>query len=477
MDETVNPADLKLLTRFLDTSKKGMISFADIMEFITDYSEESKYPEPEDIIIAIATKLINSEKKTMKEYIENLNIGVTEFIPVSVFVDTIMKPFEVSRKDSYYLYGVMKDANNKNRVNAATLINTVEDRRVEIIKSQEAAPSGTLSPQPEQTPNKSQEVSKQEISKQEIVDTGDLNRPLAAAVLDLYNILFSADSTRRMNEKTVFKLFDTDENSYLSKAEFIRGLKKLKLNFTPEQVNEIIEFADKDKSGTISLSEFLEMVKLARSNVVTKKIEDEVKNPEELYLHAITKLKNFVDKSKETFVRYDYKFLQNDEKNEGVLSIPLFEDSLRNLRVGLSEEEIQIITLKADKNKDGVINYEEFIEYLETLSIKELPEALANLKKKEVKKAEEKPVAIGDHVREVVPEILQNVKTLCEKTNFGLYDKAPRTFERLAGEIETPYEDFVINPDKHFGRVDVKTKKYKATIVTSRKAAVFSYFL
>eukprot|EP01022_Parablepharisma_sp_SALTPOND_P033931 TRINITY_DN8_c0_g1_i1.p3 TRINITY_DN8_c0_g1~~TRINITY_DN8_c0_g1_i1.p3 ORF type:complete len:989 (-),score=126.44 TRINITY_DN8_c0_g1_i1:6417-9383(-) len=453
------------LSKFLDKQKKGLVSFVTIMEYIKDYSEISKYPNVEDMRKDIAMKLLDKEGKSMKEYVEEIGVGVGENIPVRVFVEKIVTPFGIQKRDAYYLYDQLREG-TQTRLNAATLINQIEEKRGDLMNEQNLA----------LLPEDVYEDIKSEPENEVVTDTGDFSKPLADSVLELYNLIFAEDAKKRMSEVAVFRVFDTDANGYLSKAEFRNGLAKLKLKFTSEQINEIIEFADKDKNGNISMAEFMEMVKISRARITTQKANKVSaglgKTPEELYNIAITKVKKYAEMCKENIINFDYKFQCYDDANEGVLTMDQFGTALRELRIGLSEEEIKLISHKADLNKDGVINYEEFINYLNELNIQELPKALANKQKKTMKSV----IVPTEKVTPPTQKLLDNIKLLKEKTNFYKFDATPVPIDKVVGNIDTPYPDFEIIPEKHFTKFDSTTGKYKATILNSQKAAILWQF-
>ena len=50
---------------------------------------------------------------------------------------------------------------------------------------------------------------------------------------------------------------DADGNGHVTVDEFLRGLKRLDLLLTPEQIKTLLAAVDADASGTIELDEFL----------------------------------------------------------------------------------------------------------------------------------------------------------------------------------------------------------------------------
>ena len=80
-----------------------------------------------------------------------------------------------------------------------------------------------------------------------------------AALTYMANHLIGEEELKQLNK--AFKQLDVDNNGKLSKEELIQGYNKcegiLKGKLTVEQLEEIFEAADADKSGEIDYSEWL----------------------------------------------------------------------------------------------------------------------------------------------------------------------------------------------------------------------------
>ena len=57
---------------------------------------------------------------------------------------------------------------------------------------------------------------------------------------------------------------DTDHSQSLSTAEFRQALKDMKVPISDEHLKELTRVIDKDKSGTIELSEFKDVFRLRK---------------------------------------------------------------------------------------------------------------------------------------------------------------------------------------------------------------------
>ena len=292
-------------------------------------------------------------------------------------------------------------------------------------------------------------------------------RSLPVAVIELYNLLFSPTAKRRMNEKMVFKILDTDANGVVTKQEFVKGIEKLKVKFTPEQVAEIFDFADTSQSGSIYIEEFMEMIQIARERIVaqetSKLIESSGKTSEEIYMEALGKIRLFAVSGKNLILNYDYKVQYKEDLERAVVPKTIFENSLRDLHIGLSEQEIKLVSYMADRNKDEMLDEEEFKTYLENIHIYELPSAFKRVSAPKP----EKPIEKGP-----TPELIKNIELLRSHTNFGNIANPNMSTQMLAELIETPYPCFELDPKLHFEKIDKTTGKYKMTVVKSRKAAL-----
>ena len=116
---------------------------------------------------------------------------------------------------------------------------------------------------------------------------------------------------------------------------------------------------------------------------------------------------------------------------------------------------------EADLNKNGVIDYGEFISYLNKIDIKESPKSATKLMQR------------TDKVKVPTEEMQENIKFLKEKTNLDQFNGSKMPIEKVVGMIETPYERFKLE-EEYFMKKD-DNGKYKATILHSLKATLLWY--
>ncbi len=133
--------------------------------------------------------------------------------------------------------------------------------------------------------------------------------------------------------KQVFDLFDKDKSGSISISELERLFKALGANPTKDEMKVIMQEADKNKSGFIDFEEFLGLL-ATRTRKLTK---------EEELLEA---------------------FKIFDKNNDGFISAQELRDVLTTFGEKLSEEDADIFIKEADVNKDGKLNYNEFVKTL-----------------------------------------------------------------------------------------------------------------
>jgi Ca2+-binding EF-hand superfamily protein len=81
-----------------------------------------------------------------------------------------------------------------------------------------------------------------------------------SAFLDIFG--FGGDSTSETSLQSIFEAFDTTGSGAFGPEEFEKVAASVGEHFSSAEVDQIIQYADKDRDGTISFEEFV--------NVVTK---------------------------------------------------------------------------------------------------------------------------------------------------------------------------------------------------------------
>ncbi|KAE8675721.1 Calcium-dependent protein kinase 3 [Hibiscus syriacus] len=127
--------------------------------------------------------------------------------------------------------------------------------------------------------------------------------------------------------KEMFKSMDTDNSGTITFEELKAGLPKLGTKLSESEVRQLMEAADVDGNGTIDYIEFItatmHMNKMEREDLYTA-------------------------------------FQYFDEDNSGFTTMEELEQALRKYNVG-DEKTIKDIITEVDTDRDGRINYDEFV--------------------------------------------------------------------------------------------------------------------
>ncbi|XP_064597396.1 calmodulin-A-like [Liolophura sinensis] len=136
--------------------------------------------------------------------------------------------------------------------------------------------------------------------------------------------------------KEAFKMFDKNGDGVISITELGTVLRALGQNPTNKNLEEMIKQADITQNGVIDFNEFTRLVSV-------KGLKSQEEEKEEL--------------------RLAFKIFDRDNSNF-IDSAELAEVMKRLGEEGLTPKEIDEMIKVADKNKDGKINYNEFVELL-----------------------------------------------------------------------------------------------------------------
>ena len=135
--------------------------------------------------------------------------------------------------------------------------------------------------------------------------------------------------------RDAFNLFDKDGSGTITTNEFIKVLKNLGQKVSKEEAAKITEDLDSDKSGEVEFEEFV-------SYMIKLKGDEELSEEEE------------VIRAFEVF----------DANGDGHITCNEFSYILCNLGDDrFSKEECNDIFKEADLNKDGKLNYKEFVDF------------------------------------------------------------------------------------------------------------------
>ncbi|TRY96643.1 hypothetical protein DNTS_024260 [Danionella cerebrum] len=150
--------------------------------------------------------------------------------------------------------------------------------------------------------------------------------------------------------KAAFDMFDTDGGGDISTKELGTVMRMLGQNPTREELDAIIEEVDEDGSGTIDFEEFLVMM-------VQQLKEDQAGKSEEELSECFRIFDKYVPYITELLIKNQDGFIDREE----------FGDILHATGEPVTEEDIDELMSDADTNKDGKIDFDEFLKMMENV--------------------------------------------------------------------------------------------------------------
>ena len=133
--------------------------------------------------------------------------------------------------------------------------------------------------------------------------------------------------------RSAFELFDKDNSGNIDVNELRDAMKALGIYLKKDEVKEMMRNVDKDGSGSIELDEFMALM--------AEKISE--RNPEEELRKA---------------------FRIFDDDDNGKISFDNLKKVAGELNEAVSDAELRDMIREADRNGDGEVDIEEFIEVM-----------------------------------------------------------------------------------------------------------------
>jgi len=150
-----------------------------------------------------------------------------------------------------------------------------------------------------------------------------------------------ADSDANMSEeqiaelKQAFNEFDVDGGGTINTKELGYAMRAMGMNPTEAELLDLINEYDTDGSGMIEFGEFC--------NMMSDKMNAD---------------------NDEDMIRMAFRVLDKD--GSGTISAKAFKHLMTHIGDKLTDEEVEEMINEADKDGDGVLNYEEFVTMLTT---------------------------------------------------------------------------------------------------------------
>lgn len=133
--------------------------------------------------------------------------------------------------------------------------------------------------------------------------------------------------------KEAFALFDKDGDGTITYQELAHVMRGLGQNPTEEEVKNMIDEVDSDGNGSIEFAEFLLLIS---NKLRTEDIQDEMNDAFKVF----------------------------DKNGDGVLTPTELREMLEKFGEKMKQEDIDEFIRTADKDGDGRIDYEEFVNIL-----------------------------------------------------------------------------------------------------------------
>jgi Ca2+-binding protein (EF-Hand superfamily) len=142
---------------------------------------------------------------------------------------------------------------------------------------------------------------------------------------------FTEDQKKEFKE--AFSLFDTDKDGFITSKELGDLMKKLGLNPTEAELQDMINEIDYDGSGTIDFEEFISLIS---RKMKEPGIENELMEAFKIF----------------------------DQDGTGMITTNAFKKIIRDLSDKLTDTEIEDMLAEADPDADGYIKFEDLIKIM-----------------------------------------------------------------------------------------------------------------
>lgn len=161
------------------------------------------------------------------------------------------------------------------------------------------------------------------------------NRYLTQVMIYLANKL----DEKFTNLQQAFKFFDTDGDGCVVKSEFCAAVEKMKLSLSVKDIEMVYEYLDKDKNGKINFTEFMQF---ERGSIIQDRIFIS-----RVSMAIMRKIEDRFDGD----IREAFKAFDADK--DGSINKTEFVESLSQLRVPYSKQDLEMVFMFLDKNRDG----------------------------------------------------------------------------------------------------------------------------
>jgi len=204
--------------------------------------------------------------------------------------------------------------------------------------------------------------------------------------------------TKNISARPLLVGFDKDRDGMLGRDEFREALESLRINLSTYDIEVLLDTADRNRDGRISLQEWCELIE-PRPN-------------------PIDAFRSLLRASKLTQADV---FSAMDQNRDGFISGQEFRDAMIKLNLGLTLGEIDDMIRLVDANKDGRLDYREFMRLVVEPGRQGTGQMQGSIGKQTESTLKRPPEAEIDILKEVVMAISQSRIPL--RDAFSVFDK------------------------------------------------------
>jgi Ca2+-binding EF-hand superfamily protein len=173
-------------------------------------------------------------------------------------------------------------------------------------------------------------------------------------------------ASRGDNPWRIFHDMDRDGNGVLDRREFGKGLSKLGVELSTNELDKVMRYFDYNGSGYVGYANFADAVEGRTSDSGGSRRSSTARRPSVPLTRTMERLRTMV-KERARDGRFDMRrpFKHFDRENRGTISRRDFENGLRKLDFDLSRSDERELVDFFDINGDGEISFIEFVDTIE----------------------------------------------------------------------------------------------------------------
>ena len=174
---------------------------------------------------------------------------------------------------------------------------------------------------------------------------------------------------KKLTTFEILKEFDENFDKKINFTEFEKILKKIKIsNFSNSEKKNLFFCLDRKNEENLDIIEFVkiqeqnifDIINNRKNKVITKKFDEYKKN--EILIKYLKKIKNFLKSKKISFLKLYHLLKKNGHNN--ITKKNFLEINKNVLKIFLKKNENEIIFFEIDKDNNGIIEYNEFCQFL-----------------------------------------------------------------------------------------------------------------